>query len=475
MRGLLWLVLLAACERRSDKFCNANPDQCDPVDAPVGPACTTDEQCAANQNGLPLCIDMTACGACRGDVDCLSPTAAICDLAQHTCHGCTTDDECTSKVCTGSGACAATSEVAYIGGPNASGDACTLLAPCATLEQALALSPAPPFIRLLGEVFESNTVEINGIAVDIRGGGARLGFDVEAIGLHVRGGASVTVRDLEITHRNTSPTQNNDCVYMDGATSMLTVAHAFIHDCAGADAIDASGGTIRVSGSELAANALGIEAVNGTVVALSHTVIHDNTLYGIYVNSTGTPLPTTTIDACVIAQNGGMVSTSGPLPGGLGLGVTGALAMTNTIITNNGGPNAGSGGMELLARGPSTLEFVTIADNYSQGSARGITCLNTSTSTFSITNSIVARNSVTGCIPTYSLLDAVGTGTGNKLGDPNFNSPITDPKDPLYYRIKPGSAAIDSASPSASVTRDIDAAVRPGGAADDLGADELNP
>jgi len=475
MRALALAALailgLAGCERTSTLYCEKHPGVCDStVDAPVSTPCT-DESCAANNDGRPYCFDMTTCGACRTNADCADPTA-ICDLTTHACRGCTLNSECATEVCLDSGSCAAAADVAYVGGPSATGTACTLAMPCPTVEDALGVTPPVRYIRLVGAVHEQATVTIDGTrVVDILGGGAAIDFANGGVGFDLKDQATVVMHDVEISHTNGNVGSGDDCIYLESGTPHLSVLRSTLHACDG-DGIDANAGTVVVTGSTVRDCRYGIEQLGMATLTVARSTFTNNRQYAISVNVGGSPAPLTTIDASVFAFN----ATATDANNYAALALVGRIEMTNTIVARNGSLATTVGGIALTATDPSRFEFVTIADNITAtANGKGMTCGGIVAST--IANSIITGNvpsSSTFCPLTYTLTDATVAGTGNKIGAPMFDASATAATDAHFYHLLPGSAAIDAADPAATIARDIDGDARPVGMAD-MGADEYHP
>lgn len=468
--ALAALIALTGCERTSALYCEKHPDVCDGSADAASSACT-DESCAANNNGLPFCFEMTTCGACRTGDDCAAPTA-ICDPATHACRGCRVNADCATEVCQDDGTCASPDQVAYVGGPTATGTACTLAMPCPTLEVALAVTPPAHYLRLVGAVHETRTVTIDGArVVDILGGGEAIDFANGGVGLDIKDQAAVVIHDVDLSHTNAGVGAGDDCVFVENGAPHLTVTHSTIHACDG-DGIDGAAGTIVVAGSTIRDCRYGIEQLNDATLTVARSTLTMNRQNAIYVNAGGQPTPTTTIDASVIAFN----ATATDSGGYAALELTGAISIANTIIAKNGSNVTSVGGIHLTATDPSTLELVTLADNTST-TTPGKAMICTGIVATKITSSIVTGNGPSTsslCPLTYTLTDAAVTGTGNKVGAPLFYPDVLSPTDPHFYRIQVGSAAIDAADPTITIARDIDGDVRPAGMAD-MGADEYHP
>lgn len=413
MRALAFALLsLAACTKVSATYCDKHPDDFERC-AGDG-ACVLDSDCEASDPSAPVCLDRTSCVQCALPDRTSACTGAtpVCG-ADNLCHACTSHDECGSGVCLSSGACAATSEVSYVQEGGA-GSECTSGAPCGSLE--LARQTNRPIIKVTGAIVDDKLASFTAGSFQVFGTpGARISRSNAGPLVEVKGTASVTIHDLRLT----------------GAAS---------------DAIQQSD--------------------PGSTLALHRVVIDENAGYGISANR-----GTLTMDGCVVSgNNAGGVSA---------LDVT--FTITSSIFVVNGDASASTvGGLRLAPVGASSFEFNTVADNAStigNEATRSLNC----TAALTVRNNIFRTNwpNTTGvggaCTAQFSLFDMTAPATGdNKTGDPMFEvvNPL-EPTHPQYYRIKPGSPAVDSADPGAPPTSDIDGDPRPSNGRSDIGADEL--
>ncbi len=464
MRALLLLALFAGCERTSALYCKNNPEKCTSpgIDAPIAPpGCTGDDACKAIDPALPYCIGMMACGACRTSADCAEPTG-VCDPATNACRGCMANSECPSQVCVeASGACASADQVAYVGGTGSS-MTCTITAPCATLELALALPMRPQFIKLVDDVTEPGPVTFDGGAPIALLGTSHV-IRTTGQGIILANAADLSITNVEITPVAADGNISDDCIYLASGTPTLHLTASKIHGCGG-DNVNINAGTAVIDTSELHDSLYGVEVLNGATATISRTIIHHNTYVGLNVNTVSTT--PTTVDRSVIAYNGSV--------GEPGMDVTGDVVVVNTIISHNGS-NSGSIGGVRINSGNSSFEYVTISDNTSGVSPNhGMSCVPTATA--SLKNSIMTGNAPSieaGCAPTYTLLDLASSTTSNRTGDPAFIANIMDPTDPHFYRLQSTSAAIGGALPDPNVPKDIDGDSRDSNHPD-MGADEHN-
>lgn len=462
MRALILLALLAACETKSDKYCEKNPDDvanCGgsmPMpDAPVvGPACTGDGDCSG---ATPHCLDMMTCVGCRDTSDCGDQ---VCDPTSHACRACATNPECPSQLCLPGGTCAAASDIAYVGGSNSNNTACTQAAPCSTLRDAIALNPYPKYVRVLSDITETNTVQLDGAhALEVFGGGNKIQLGFGGVGLDVKDQVALTLHDVDLSHTNTSTSTNDDCIFIESAGVVLSVQGGRITGCAG-DAINATDGKVAIDGTVFRDDQTGVEAFGGTDLAVHHALFRDIALTAIYGSSSKTiVVDTTIVTSCATALGADAAA----------IDVSGALGLTNSIVTQSGDVmNPVAGAIRLTnSTAFSKLDFVTIADNFSQG----LSC--TLATQTGLSNAIITGNNQSSvCKATYSLVSDGADGTKHtKTGDPKFLN-TTDPTSAMFYRIGSTSDAIGIGMMD-GVTVDIDGDART--STPDVGADEYVP
>lgn len=410
--------------------------------------------------GQPLCVDQR-CVECAGDEDCPAE-APSCEAGR--CTSCAADDECASGVCDLQvGGCVAPDRVLYVA-PDGLGDACTVAAPCATPQQALALvTPARDVIRLAPGTYVGE-LAVAGATVLVSGPGATLRPDMDVADsdvVEVGDGADVTL----------------DRVTLLGATGTGAGVR-----CVG----DATTPAARLRDVTLTANTGNVASVR-CEVTLERVTATGGTLLSVFAMDTSLRVFDSALldnDGTGISLVGGDLVVEGSTiarNAGGGLSVTEAsFAIVNSWIVDNGGPTGSTGGVRLSmipVEGARTLEFTTIAGNDTDNLvAAGIGCDATVAGPPVVfRNNVVWGNqsnvAVTGaCGFAYSLVEDGVPGEFILTADPQFvDSAGGD------YHLQAGSPAVDAADPAATLAIDIDGDARPQGERRDLGADEVVP
>ncbi len=422
MRIALLIVLLAACSKSNPNYCEGHPDNNCMVDADVNApqGCQANDDCT--NAAKPLCdVGAKVCVACLdGDIGACSGATPVC-TSEHTCAACAAHTDCDSRACLPDGSCAMESQVAYVAA-SGTGNACTKMAPCPLVKDALGKNTLYIKIAAEGAAKDSSTVTIDGKTVTILADpGATLDRDGDGPILEVRSAnADVRIYDLEIT----------------GATGT-----------SGGDGV--------------------VVTANGGLPKLALTRVTVTENQGAGVSVSGGAL---TMSQCTISTNeGGGISVAG-------IGST--FDITNNYIFRNGDQDSGTyGGVNLsvAGAGSSRLEFNTIIDNRAAAittRSGGVICDITG---FAAANNIIARNSLSGStagsnaqtigICTYPTSKTQADLTGLELAHPDMA--------PFSYKLRAGSSAVDQATTASSVDVDADGDLRPQGAQKDIGADEL--
>jgi hypothetical protein len=390
-----------------------------PVCAEAGHQCESCEQegdCAAF-DGRPYC-DQGTCVGCRDGGDCAA-AAPICDQADGTCRGCRAGSECASDVCDWiDGECVADDDVLYVA-VDGTGSDCTRDDPCGSIADALAAAGSSRNWILMAAGSYQETVVLSGVTVRIVGDGADLTpATVDVPAFDIREQADVGISGLHIHDADGNGDGPGDGVYCTntGGASTLVLDRVLIegNDDQG---IDANGCNVTVARSTITENLRG-------GIAFS-SVDFDVTNNFIYVNGSGT------------ASAGILVEENPPTRGRL---------EHNTIVANLN-PAGTPSGVRCLAVG-ALLQFKNniIYDN--QGSA----------------SQIEGEN----CEHTYSVIGPNRvSGEGNTEIAPTFVGETN-------FHLVAGSSGIDAAA-ATDIPIDFDGQPRPGGDANDIGADELDP
>jgi hypothetical protein len=412
-RFLIVAALVAGCEKRSELYCEKNPEDlahCPPTDAPDVPVtmCTDNASCTTSK---PFCeMGSHVCVACLTNADCTDADKPNCDPMSFTCRGCLEHSDCASDACLpATGLCGDDSKVIYVDAQNGlNANDGTHAKPLATITEALKLVTATRlYIKLTGTLTESLNIDGKNVVILADPDAKLVGVSDPAV--KIKGG-TVKIFDLEIECPATPAIRG---VSVEGMGSG-TLDHVYIHGC-GKMAIDATEKFLALSRSRIESNADGIVTTNK-------------------------------VD----------------------------FVITNNFIVRNGSVTAAHGGVELGATAATNrFEFNTVAHNVAANNllhAGGITCPVT-LDTLTIPNNLIIGNmggdgNVSGgCTTTASLVDADDTPYG-------FKSSTSAPYD---YHLMPPSLAIDMASTPTVVTDDIDGELRPQGAQRDFGADEYRP
>jgi hypothetical protein len=365
----------------------------------------------------PIAIVALLLGACRGllgieegvvgdagannDAGDASTTTDANLCADPGC-ACTTHDTCRSEVCLAAGACANTTDVAYIA-PFGSNASCTQMLPCGTLGAANATNRS--IIKATGAISDNGMVTITGTVAIYGAPSATIGNVGVGSVVQVANSANVSIYDLGIHGANSGTGMHGIVMGSGSGGPMLRVIRSRIYGNAGA----------------------GIQTSGGTLV-VDRSVIAENATIGIYIDFS-------------------------------------TFTITNSIIVKNGNNMANPGGADLDPAPGSRFELNTVADNISMlanGRRVGINCV----AALNLDNLLTANGVATGsCTHRYSLVDVVPPGGNNNFtGSPMFVQ--TETMDfPGYYHIQSGSAARDHGTAS-TITVDIDGDPRPANAID---------
>lgn len=475
--AVITVALLAACEKRPDRFCCTSADSCaefpgqeitpctdpakpycddtgeygprhDCIPDPMATACEGPADCT--NPARPYCVN-EACVACRGpgNEDC-EPAAPVCSEDTHLCGACSGDPDCADRADTprclvASGAC-----VACLDG----GD-------CA--------NPTPVCETATNECRSCEAHAECGSEVCNRESGACLA-EADVIYLSPTGQASGTCT-------RTSPC-NSFALGLAQVTGSRNTIKAAPGTYTGQIVIDGVTVTVFADGASITPGGLLAELVvvtNGADASIEGATIDGA---GGSTNQIGVSCrlsSTLRLKRSTVVRNGG---------GGVSVSAC-QYSIVNNIIALNGGTTSTFGGMQIgniAVAGSHEFQFNTITANTGATNATtGVECASILIP-LAFTNSIIYGNGVaTGtpiqaggdsdCSWSYSNIGPQAVaGTGNINSAPTFVNPAS-----RNFRLLAGSAGIDVADPAATLANDIDLDDRPCGGGRDMGADEVCP
>jgi hypothetical protein len=405
---------------------------------------------------------------------------------------CTLHDECPdSNACLPDGSCAAVDDVAYIAPAPAGTDntTCRKALPCTTFVRALATNRM--YIKLRGALSEAVGIQDRRLIM-LADPGTTLTRAAGGNILVLGGTSHVEIYDLAI-----HGVRGNGAIAISlpaGGSQSLSLTRVTLEDNRGLATIQASGGTVNLSGCTLRDNNGGaIMASNATVTIQQSTLSNNWTSAegaGAVVARNATlhirqSVLNTSVGIGVAASSSTVTiqqsTLSGNTAGGVSL-ASSSFDLQDNVITRNGSVASDVGGV-LIDR-PSgamhRIEFNTITQNEDiSGLGAGVICQLVA-QPLSFNNNIVYGNrfeQVLGpnCSWSYSDIgpDPVSgtvSGTGNLNVDPHFVDPAEG-----NYHLQASSPLIDHADPGATLAMDIDGDPRPRDGRSDIGADEYTP
>jgi len=441
--AILWLAAFAACKYPAlDSLVDGTPG---------GEKCTTSSQCPSV--GFPVCAPEGKC------VECTTADAHLCVdqtpvCTKNQCAACTVHTDCPeSNVCLPTGACARSTDVAYVDGDrNVDSVNCTKIDPCNKIDKALSKKPI---------------VKVSGTVQDRPSLNSRIGMILADPGAILR-----------------------PMVGDSGAVlSVLGTSNLQIYD------LQISNGTAGNTG-------IGISLTGSAKLSLTRVSVRDNSDRGIAVTGSGNSL---TCTRCTLVSNAAQgldastgtttitQSTIGNNAGG-GIHINGSVAfhiIGNFIYQNGQNGRSNASGINIavnaqVAGAPENeLKFNSITANLGLDTGQGIQCA--SGTPLIASNNIVWMNGgtpvvdaqVTGnqCSFAYSDIGPTpATGATNIVTDPSFvNSATGD------LHLTAASPALGGGDPAANLTdlaaKDIDGEPRVNrpGKGPDLGADQYDP
>ena len=450
------LLVIGGCKTVDPNFCGLHQDdsRC-PIDGPPtgGEKCTMSSQCPSS--GFPVCDTSGLEGKC---VACTPADAHLCVDAtpvctKNQCAACTKHTDCPeSLACLPSGACAKSTDVAYVDGDrNVDSVNCTKVDPCKSIAKALGkkmivkvfgtVQERPDLNNRMGMILaDPNTVlrpmtGDNGTVLAVRGNSSDLQiYDLQiSNGTGGNAGIGISLADsAKLSLTRVSVITNSDRgIAVTGMNSSLTCTQCSLLNN-GAQGLEATTGNVTITQSKIANNSGG--GVHFTASAGFHII--GNFIY----------------------QNGQA-------------GLTAASGVNVAVNMQAGGAPANE------------LNFNSITGNFGADLGQGIQCVSGTQLTTS--NNIVWSNGVnpvtdmqvfgTKCSFTYSDIGPIpDVGTMNIMDNPQFAAAGD-------LHLMPTSPAQGGGDPAVNLTglteNDIDGEPRAKrtGKGPDIGADQYYP
>jgi len=308
--------------------------------------------CLALSSATPHCLASGACGQCRDGNDCSDVSKSICDTTTHMCRGCTSDGECSSKVCDltpGSptlGQCV--TGVIYVDCMNGS-------------DTADGKSLATANQKISKGIANAKAAGYPVVRISSNGGGSCAGENLTVMdNITLVGETGATIKP----NGNSNPA-------LDVKGAAVVVVRNLIFS------------------SGIGTNGNGITCeTSGSLTVLQCTVTN-NTQYGIEDNG----CPMITVDRSFIgALTGGQGSQQG------GLYLAHNFRVTNNFIIKNGNNTGGPSGGGVVIMSPATatprdFNSNTVVNNLGSGPGAGVSC--PATAPVVVLNSILFNNTAT--------------------------------------------------------------------------------
>lgn len=374
--------------------------------------------------------------AAAGDAAVDGPPAAI--DASGTC---VIDRDCASGICQ-AGTCAALDQVSYVAPAGVDANPCTVTAPCATIDRALAVQAASgrPLALVVveaGAYTQSVALTANAALVVGRAGD--------------NGPPVITPQD-------------RDAVTISGATLTLRRVAIAGGGNGNGDGVRCSNGTVTLE--ELAIDDMGDDGVDvrDCDATLTRVALRGAGAFGVRA-----------LRRALVIRSSVLLANAN---GGLRTSPVDTLTVTGTVFARNGRPTVGGvggsavGGAELLANGAVLFDSNTVADNdAASDGTRAIVCA--TNGSYALPNNLLtnARNFTTTCPLTHAMSSALAmpSGTNRPIATPAYAAPAAGD-----YHLTAGSQARGaSTAPPAMAAPDLDGEPRPRGGLD-VGADEID-
>jgi len=327
-------ALLAACERRSDKYCMLHPTDlafCERSDAPSDAPmmCTSNAECSAAD---PYCEPSAhICVECLTSADCAThPGEPQCNPTTFACQGCLVHTDCASGACLPEGTCGDESNVIYVSDQGLDTNPCTAAAPCKTIAHAITLlTQTRQYIKLSGALVESATILAKRATFLADPGTTLTGTADPTLKLQK---SELRIYDLAVTCP-AAPAIGGIKSEMESTTTLVNVT---IRGC-GHKGLEGKGGYLRVNRSTVAQNLEGGIVLDGMAdFSITNTFIYLNGKPDVVAG--GVMIGATTSGINQFEFNT-VVQNIGKVVGGVTCPTTNGMPAKNNLIVENSPAN----------------------------------------------------------------------------------------------------------------------------------------
>jgi hypothetical protein len=365
-----------------------------------------------------------ACAACSTNADCPDATNNTCSFDGSCRPGCSTNTDCTSGICdygtfNGNAVCARADEIVYVTASCGGTQDGSMANPFCNLDGAIKKLPTGGFIQVLaknGKTIALTTLPFAHPYVIVGDGTDYYGMNAAATGLQITSGGNVLLDGFTMSGLATGILCSN---------GRLRLLHNQI--TTSTTGIDATNCTLNVDSTWLSQNATGVSLHGASSLLMTNSIVSESTTVALALDSTATM----SLNFDTIANNASPAGTAGAIAStstGTGTSVNNSIVFGNTQVG-----------------GQSWTGTVSFANCDSDSPAAGTY---TTAPTY-VTYELPRPGGGFSSVNTYHLV----------ASDTNNTACCVDKGKMIAGRVNPKA--------------DYDGDTRPKGAADDIGADEV--